>query len=347
VTFSSESSPSPVKSNLSRSLQLLEHLISFRLFSLSFPLRLVAFPEWFLQGSHYKNKSDFFKVCLKIPGEETDKLGEIAKKNRMYICGHGFEVDQKYGSNRFFSTAFVIGPQGKVALKYRKLTTTNMNLTLATSPHDILDEYEEEIFPVLKTEIGNLACFVSYDRHFPEIPRAFAFKGAEVFLMPSVAMEPWMSPPTDWWTVINRARAQENLSYLVAPNAGWMKDSSHPISYAVGRSQIVDYNGVILAEAGSSNETIISATIDIDRLRKRRSKAPWNFLAEIRTEVFQSMYDCPIFPSNLWLKKDPKSFSEIDRAHALGLQNFARMANSNHLKTHSRHRGRKNATKQI
>ncbi len=321
MAFSTETHPSPIKANLSRSLELLEHLSTFRFFTLSYPIKIVTFPEWFLQGSHYKNKADFFKICVKIPGEETDRLAEVATKNRLYICGHALEIDDNYPS-RFFSTGFIIDPRGKVALRYRKISTTNMNLTLATSPHDILSDYKEEIFPVLKTEIGNLACFISYDRHFPEIPRAFALKGAEIFLMPSVAMEPWMSPPNDWWSVINRARAQENLCYLVAPNAAWMKDSSHPVSYSVGSSMIVDYNGVIIAEASSANETIISATIDIDRLRKKRSMPPWNFLAEIRTELFRSMYDSTIYPPNLWLKYSPKSYSEIDEAHSSGLRNF-------------------------
>ncbi len=288
-------------------------------------MKIVTFPEWFLQGSHYKKNADFLKICINVPGEETDKLGEVAKKDKLYLCGHSLEVDNRY-PGRFFSTGFIIDPKGKVALRYRKISTTNMNLTLATSPHDIMSNYDEEIFPVLKTEFGNLACFISYDRHFPEIPRAFALKGAEVFLVPSVAMEPWMSAPNDWWSLINRARAQENLCYLVAPNAAWMVDSSHPLSYSVGKSMIVDYNGVIISESSTANESIISGTIDIDRLRKRRSLPPWNFLAEIRSELFTSMYDSTIYPPNRWVKQGPQSYTQIDEAHRTGLHNFQRLS---------------------
>jgi len=314
VAFSSKSGRSPIKGNLRRSLELVEHIVSFRFFKLGYPVKLVAFPEWFLQGSHYANRKEFYKVCISIPGEETDRLGEAARNNRLYLCGHAFEVDPEWKS-RFFSTAFIVGPKGKLILKYRKLSTTNMNLTLATSPHDVLDRYQAEIFPVARTEIGNLACFVSYDRHFPEIPRTFALKGAEVFVVPSVAMEPWMSFPNEWWSIVNRVRAHENLCYLVAPNAAWMLDSSHPRSYSIGRSQIVDFNGNVIAQADSPNETVTGGVIDIARLRERRRMAPWNFLVELRTELFRDTYARAVFPPNQWLDEGPRSYDQIDRAH--------------------------------
>jgi hypothetical protein len=143
--------------------------------------------------------------------------------------------------------------------------------------------------------------------------------------MPSVAMEPWMSEPNDWWTIVNRVRAQENLAYLVAPNAAWMVESSHPRSYSVGKSQIVDFNGVVMAEASSSNETVIGGILDIDRLRKRRKMAPFNFLAELRTELFRPTYAKSIYPANMWLQKPPKNYDETDEAHKKALRNLTRL----------------------
>ncbi len=328
IRFAKPGSPKKaIRANLKRDLDLIDHTFNYALFSMGAPIKIIAFPEWFLQGSHFKSLDDFRKIGISIPGEETDKLADKAKEYDIYICGHVTETDQEWPKH-FFSTAFIIDPKGKIALRYRKLSTTNMMLTLATSPHDILNKYEEEVFPTITTPIGRLACLISWDRYFPEIARAYALKGAEVLLMPSVFMEPWGSTPFEWWTMVNRVRAFENISYIVAPNAAWVLNTDHPRSYSFGHSQIIDFQGKILAQTNSSNETIVTAEIDIDRLRETRNNAPYNFLAQIRTEAFSPIYEKTVYPPNQWLKKSPESYLEIEKGFETAKKNLKKINKS-------------------
>src|SRR5262249_59538071 len=83
----------------------------------------------------------------------------------------------------------------------------------------------------------------------PEAIRQLALKGAEVLLRVSAYMDPWgATPPMDWWTLVNRCRALENLAYVVAANQGARADHYPPFSWP-GGSMLVDYDGRILAQA--------------------------------------------------------------------------------------------------
>ncbi len=115
---------------------------------------------------------------------------------------------------------------------------------------------------------------------------------------------------TDTWTLTNRARAHDNLVYILAPDWGKVKWQYYPENYYPGRSQIVDYNGRIIAEAPYSGETVIGAVIDIEALRQSRTFMHWNYWPDLRAEVFKEMYENPIYPPNLFLEHPPESLSQ-------------------------------------
>ena len=74
---------------------------------------------------------------------------------------------------------------------------------------------------MVDTPIGRLGCAICYDWLFPEAMRQLAANGAEVLIRVSAYMDPWgATEPMAWWTVINRARAIENVAYVVAANQG-------------------------------------------------------------------------------------------------------------------------------
>ena len=71
------------------------------------------------------------------------------------------------------------------------------------------------------TEIGRIGAAICYDWLFPEAIRQLALAGAEVLVRVSAYMDPWgTAPPMDWWTLVNRMRAIENMAYVVAANQG-------------------------------------------------------------------------------------------------------------------------------
>ena len=122
-----------------------------------------------------------------------------------------------------FNTTCLIGPDG-LLYKYRKVHPW-IPWEVHASPHDIPD-YAEPLFPVAETEIGALGCAICYDWLFPEAIRELALQGAEVLVRVSAYMDPWgATPPMDWWTVVNRCRALENMAYVVAANQGREPDA--------------------------------------------------------------------------------------------------------------------------
>ncbi|VAW39517.1 Nitrilase/cyanide hydratase and apolipoprotein N-acyltransferase, partial [hydrothermal vent metagenome] len=142
-----------------------------------------------------------------------------------------------------------------------------------TSPAD-LPGYDLPLFPVVDTELGKLGVAICYDWLFPECIREIAAQGAQVINRVSAYMDPWgLTAPMDWWSLINRTRALENMVYVVAANQGASFKNYPPFSWP-GGSMIVDFDGRILASAGdNAGEKIVVAPIDIDTLvteKKRR-----------------------------------------------------------------------------
>ena len=98
-------------------------------------------------------------------------------------------------------------------------------------------------------------------------------------------------------------RAYENLAYVLAPNTGGVITDETPASICPGDSMVVDFNGTIIARAPYPGETIVSAVIHLEDLRRRRQDPQRNFLTQIRPELFRELYQRNIYPPNKFLKK--------------------------------------------
>lgn len=316
-----------IKKNLERSEELIDAAAMW-CSPMGLPARLVAFPEAFLHGTGMGmdlrlTLRDFKKTAITIPGEETDSLGERAQANRTYVVGHSYELDKEWSPERLFSTAFVISPEGKVIMKYRKVNVSNSPIELPDSPCEVLDEYmrkygkgktiTETLFPVVKTRIGNIGCFICFDGFFPEPTRCLALNGAEVLVRPTAYMDPWVSHwgGIEAWQLQNRMRAFENRCYVVAPNIGeWVNAPHMPSMWDPGHSMIADPEGRVLCEA-SPGENMVAAVIDIERLRMMRRYLGDNLLPLIWTEAYADAYKKTIFPPNQW--PDRQAETVIDR----------------------------------
>jgi predicted amidohydrolase len=166
------------------------------------------------------------------------------------------------------------------------------------SPHD-LPGYDEPFFPVVETEIGRLGTAICYDWLFPEAIRALGLAGAEVLIRVSAYMDPWgATPPLDWWTLFNRARAVENFAFVVAANQGARAENYPPFSWP-GGSMIVDFDGRILAQADPGpGEKIVVGPIDLAALRgERERRRGHHLLSHLRAEAYTELYTRPIFRS--------------------------------------------------
>jgi formamidase len=260
-----------------------------------FDVRLFAFPEFAHAAPVYPTVGELERhLAVEFPNEHTDRYAALAKKYGIYIQTGSFIERRQDMPGRVFNTTALIGPEGILSV-YRKVNPW-IPWEVHSSPHDV-PNFPDELFPVVQTEIGAIGTAICYDWLFPEAIRQLAFNGCEIAIRVSAYMDPWgATPPMDWWTLFNRARAVENTMYVVAANQGATLAGYPPFSWP-GGSMVVDYDGRILAQADAGpGEKVVVAPIDIAALRAERSRRVGHDMrSHLRTEAYPYMTK-PVFP---------------------------------------------------
>jgi predicted amidohydrolase len=269
--------------NLERSLNIAEEAI------VRDEARVIVFPEGWLQGHSFnRTPADWEAICIQVPGLETARLGEFARRHGVYLAGAAFERDLDW-PEVWFTTGFIVGPSGKVELRYRKLQEHNVEgLIPNASPADVHDEYvrrygEDSLFPVLDTPYGRLAVIVENDLNFFELTRIFTFHGAEIFLHPTTEQNGTQFPA---WDQARRSRCYENLCYLASANAGEIVSDHRASHGSRGASTVIDFLGNPLARIEGPGESVLAVPIELERLRRRRTEVRMNFPAQVKSELF-------------------------------------------------------------
>lgn len=260
--------------------------------------RLILLPEYVLTGHPLGEPIPVWAEVagIDMEGPEYEALASISADNRVFLAGNAYERDPNF-PDLYFQTCFVLDPSGTIVLRYRRL-----NSMFTPTPHDLWDRYLqiygiEGVFPVAHTEIGNLAALASEEILFPELARCFAIRGAELFLNPTSEIG---SPRLTQKDVARRARAIENLAFVVSANTAGIEGSPIPESSADGGSQIVDYEGRVLAQAAQGESMVAFAEIDIGALRRaRRRPGMANLLSRNRFDLYAGTYASTDFhPAN-------------------------------------------------
>lgn len=151
---------------------------------------LVVLPEVLTYGSG----TTYLDVAETIPGPSTDYFGELARRHQSHYVVGLVERD----ANLIFNVAVLIGPDGKVIGKYRKVCLPRGEIDAGITPgHE---------YPVFETRFGKVGMMVCYDGFFPEVARALSNNGAEVIAWPVMGCNP----------LLGAARACENHVYIVS-----------------------------------------------------------------------------------------------------------------------------------
>ena len=251
--------------------------------------KLVVLPEYFLTGFPMGETISAWrdKACIEMNGRIYNALGKLAQDNSVFLSGNAYELDAHF-PKLYFQTSFIIDPSGEVILRYRRL-----NSMFAPTPHDVWNKYleiygYEAVFPVAKTEIGNLACIASEEILYPEIARCLMIRGAEVFLHSTSEVS---SPTLTRKNIAKAARAIENMAYVVSANSAGIANIAIPLNSTDGRSKVINYNGLTLAEANTGESMVANATIDLEALRAHRGRvAMSNYIARQRFELYAPSY---------------------------------------------------------
>ncbi|MEM1020449.1 MAG: nitrilase-related carbon-nitrogen hydrolase [Pseudomonadota bacterium] len=254
-----------------------------------YPLKLVVLPEYVLTGfplgetrAEWRDKAAIGKT-----GEILDAWSAVAQRQKVFLCTNHYETDPKF-PDLYFQANVVVAPNGDVVLRYRRMISL-----YAPTPYDVWDAYLDAygldaVFPVAKTEIGTLGTIASEEILYPEIARMHALKGAELLLHPTAEVGAPMLTVKD---IAKRARAIENMAYVVSANTGGMSGTPVPQASTDAMSKIIDWYGKVLAEAGYGESMNAVATIDLDGLRSARSNTGMaNMLSRLPMDAFEPGY---------------------------------------------------------
>jgi predicted amidohydrolase len=238
-------------------------------------------PQFSLHGfSMGRTSADWVNAATRIPGPETERFGELARELQVWIAGTLCEVLDEF-PGRYFLTGFIVAPSGDVVLRYRKLYA----FSTKTRPGDVLTRYlglfgREALFPVVRTPLGRIGMAIAGDVNWPEMTRALALRGAEIILNPTAQA----LMPADRDTgipYVRRVRAFENLCYMILANAGPLTGAG-PMPAARLPSEIVDFQGRVVAVADTNEATTVTGTLDVEALRRERALPMKNFLAQLQ-----------------------------------------------------------------
>lgn len=129
---------------------------------------------------------------------------------------------------------------------------------------------------------------ICWDQWYPESARSMALMGAEILLYPTaIGSEPGEAGGTDTRAMWQRAmvgHAVSNLCYLGAANRVGTETVEGLTQTYYGSSFIADYTGEKIAEAGTDDETVLVAELDLEKARSFR--AGFGFFRDRRPELY-------------------------------------------------------------
>jgi predicted amidohydrolase len=214
-------------------------------------VRLVVYPELHLFGDEEpaaRRNQMLLESAQPIDGRLVKELGEMAGDLNIWLVPGS--ICELSGDGELFNTALAFSPEGKLATSYRKIFPWRPSEPYVPGNDFVVFEMEG---------VGRIGLSICYDAWFPEHSRQLAWLGAEVIL--NVVKTTTADRQQE--LVLARANAIVNQTFMVSVNC------AGPVG--MGKSMIVDPEGLVRTEAFSENPLVLLDTLDlghVDRVRR-------------------------------------------------------------------------------
>jgi predicted amidohydrolase len=182
-----------------------------------------------------------------VPGTSTEYFGSLSERHDLYLVVGLTERD----GDVLYNTAVLMGPDGELAGKYRKVCLPREEIEAGLTPG--------KDYPVFDTRFGRLGMMVCWDVHFPEVARELSNRGAEVIAMPIWGGHPQLAA----------ARAIENQIYLVSSTY-----NTRPDWMVTG---IWNHRGELLAQADEPG--VVVSEVDLNE------RTHWWWLGDLKARI--------------------------------------------------------------
>jgi nitrilase len=236
---------------------------------------LIVLPEYFcLMGLH-----DGDKLAIAEPfgqGPLQQFLSDAAKVHGLWVVGGTLPLAaqtlaQAHTPARVFNSSLVFDPQGQCVARYDK-----MHLFRFDNGREHYDEARVLVpgvapvtfdLPSIDGHRWRIGLSVCYDLRFAELYRAYAQAGADLLLVPSAFTH---TTGQAHWEILLRARAIENLAYVVAAAQGGVHTNGRQ---TWGQSMAIDPWGQVLAQQAQCAGMVV-ADLDHSKLQAVRLQLP-------------------------------------------------------------------------
>ena len=227
---------------------------------------LVVLPENFaIMGLSEMDKVAIAETAGEGPIQQF--LSQQAIKHGVWIVGGTIPLESAV-TGKVYSASLLYNDNGDVVARYDKIHLFDVVLEDSNESYNESETIESgDDIVVVDTPFGKLGMAVCYDLRFPELFRAMADVGMEVCVLPSAFTS--LTGRAHWESLL-RARAIENLCYMVAPDQGGYHKNGRE---TYGDSMIIDPWGVVLNRLPHGTGVVVS-DVDLEKLRKTRKNFP-------------------------------------------------------------------------